>query len=246
MKFDTNKDKGRTGLAIAIGYYGSIGYTVCLPLNDTQDYDFIIDTGNALEKVQVKSTSCLNNYGSYEVSLRNCGGTNGSVYGRVKDSDINRLFVLCSNGWTFDIPSDVITQSSTLYLRDFPSPFSNSEDFSKYLVTFDVLSPIPTIKKREPKKNHCIDCGIEISTKGAIRCKACNNKHLSSKTSWTSENRGERASREELEDLIRKGIPYTTIGKQYNVSDNTIRKWCKKYSLPRTQQEIKEWLIMGK
>ena len=43
MKFNSNKEKGNTGLGIAIAYYSANGYTVSIPLNDTQDYDFIVD-----------------------------------------------------------------------------------------------------------------------------------------------------------------------------------------------------------
>ena len=39
MNFTTNKEKGNTGLGIAIAYYTSNGYIVLIPLNDTQDYD---------------------------------------------------------------------------------------------------------------------------------------------------------------------------------------------------------------
>ncbi len=36
--------------------------------------------------------------------------------------------------------------------------------------------------------------------------------------------------REELKELIRT-IPFIHIGEHFNVSDNAIRKWCKKYNL---------------
>ena len=39
MNFKTNKEKGNTGLGVAIAYYSSNGYIVSIPLNDTQDYD---------------------------------------------------------------------------------------------------------------------------------------------------------------------------------------------------------------
>jgi hypothetical protein len=47
-------------------------------------------------------------------------------------------------------------------------------------------------------------------------------------------------SREELKQLIRT-TPFTQIGKQFNVSDNAIRKWCDKYDLPRKSSEIKKY-----
>jgi transposase len=47
-------------------------------------------------------------------------------------------------------------------------------------------------------------------------------------------------TREELKQLIRT-TPFTQIGKQFGVSDNTIRKWCDKYNLPRKVSEIKKY-----
>ena len=36
-------------------------------------------------------------------------------------------------------------------------------------------------------------------------------------------------------------IPFTKIGKKYDVSDNAIRKWCDNYNLPRLVKEIKKY-----
>lgn len=83
--------------------------------------------------------------------------------------------------------------------------------------------------KKEKKKNFCIDCGKEIS-KSALRCVVCAAKQ--------QQKVAERPTREELKNLIRTK-PFTQIGSQYNVSDNTIRKWCESYSLPTKAREIK-------
>jgi len=39
-------------------------------------------------------------------------------------------------------------------------------------------------------------------------------------------------SRNNLKKLIRS-IPFTRIADMYKVTDNTIRKWCDKYNLPK-------------
>lgn len=44
--------------------------------------------------------------------------------------------------------------------------------------------------------------------------------------------------RQQLKELIRT-MPFTTIAKQFGVSDNAVRKWCKRYSLPSHTREIR-------
>lgn len=82
------------------------------------------------------------------------------------------------------------------------------------------------------KENHCIDCGKAISDK-AKRCKSCASKMQRKKC----EN---RPSRRELKYLIRNN-PILQIAKNYDVSDNAIRKWCKQYDLPYKSREIKRY-----
>ena len=40
--------------------------------------------------------------------------------------------------------------------------------------------------------------------------------------------------------MIRK-LPFTAIGKKFNVCDNTIRKWCTYYKLPNKKKDIKTY-----
>lgn len=140
MKADNNRSKGKAGLAVAIGYYGSKGYTVSVPLNDTQDYDLIVDDGISLKKVQVRCTGHVNKYGRYEVSVKSSGGTNGSVYSHVKDTNIDILFVVCTNGWLFEIPKDNITQSSSISLYNEKSKSGINTDYSKYMVQYEFIA----------------------------------------------------------------------------------------------------------
>lgn len=42
-----------------------------------------------------------------------------------------------------------------------------------------------------------------------------------------------------IQDLLK--YPMIQIGKKYNVSDNAVRKWCKKYDLPYKQKDIIEF-----
>jgi hypothetical protein len=51
MIIETNKDKGRAGLSLAIAYFGTNGYTVSLPINDTQWYDLIVEKNGIIQTV---------------------------------------------------------------------------------------------------------------------------------------------------------------------------------------------------
>ena len=48
------------------------------------------------------------------------------------------------------------------------------------------------------------------------------------------------ATKEELKKLIREKS-FVDIGKQYNVTDNAIRKWCASYGLPTRKKDIKKY-----
>lgn len=86
--------------------------------------------------------------------------------------------------------------------------------------------------KRE--KNYCIDCGKEIYIT-STRCNQCEGKHRSSTVL-----KNMSITREELKQKIRNNS-FTSIGKEFNVTDNAIRKWCDKFNLPRTKKEIKQY-----
>ena len=116
MSFETNKEKGNTGLGIAIAYYTSNGYIVSIPLNDTQDYDLVVDKNEMIKKVQVKSTVCKTRYGRYQVALKSCGGTKGKTYKTVADTKIDELFILTEKLDIYIIPIEQIKNKSTINL----------------------------------------------------------------------------------------------------------------------------------
>lgn len=86
---------------------------------------------------------------------------------------------------------------------------------------------------RKKEKYYCIECGVEVN-KGSLRCRSCEAKRRTIKTEDMP------ITREELKDLIRIK-PFTQIAKQFNVTDNAIRKWCDKFNLPRRVKDIKEY-----
>ena len=116
MLFNNNKNIGNTSLGIAIAYFVSNGYTVSIPLNDTQDYDLIVEKDNILSRVQVKGTSFKTKYGIYQVALKSAGGTKGKIYKTVKDTNVELLFIVTQDKNMYLIPINRIKNTYTLNL----------------------------------------------------------------------------------------------------------------------------------
>lgn len=87
--------------------------------------------------------------------------------------------------------------------------------------------------RKKLNNTFCIDCGKEISY-GSTRCKECESKTRIIPLDKMP------VTRDELKKLIRT-TPFTTIAKQYNVTDNTIRKQCDKFNLPRKVSDIRTY-----
>ena len=118
MYFETNKQKGNCGLGMAIAYFSTNDYVVSIPLNDTQDYDLIVEKNGILQRVQVKATGCIGKGGNYQVALKSCGGTKGKTYKTVIETKVELLFVLAENKKMYLIPREKIENYSTLSLCD--------------------------------------------------------------------------------------------------------------------------------
>lgn len=111
------KAKGTYGLGDAIRYFVSIGNVISLPLNDSQDYDLIVDDGNSLLKVQVKTTDQCKKYNEniFSVNLRVLGGNSKENFVHKKGDEIvyDLLFVLCGNGDRYLIPKNEIKNNKS-------------------------------------------------------------------------------------------------------------------------------------
>lgn len=80
------------------------------------------------------------------------------------------------------------------------------------------------------KISYCKYCGVEVyrGNECCPKCCAINSRVV------------ERPDRDILKAMIRT-TPFTKIAEQFGVSDNAIRKWCDKYSLPRKKSDINNY-----
>ena len=131
--------------------------------------------------------------------------------------------------------------------NNIPYIIKYNEDKSAYINYIEEDNSCFIITSNTPK-NRCIDCGTIIDNK-AIRCKQC---FLIKKRNIIKLNNNLYSfnfpSRESLKYQIRM-LPFTSVAKLYNVTDNAVRKWCDKYGLPRKSGDIKkyseeEWILL--
>lgn len=126
---------GRIGLSKAIDYYTLQGYTISLPLNDTQWYDLIIEKDGVFKIVQCKATTTEES----AIDLRETGGTKGSQYNHVLNHD-NLDILFCVNKdlniWIIPI-SDLKEAKVKNSIRLKTTKNSNNQGFNtfKYLIS---------------------------------------------------------------------------------------------------------------
>ena len=116
-KCKNTKQQGNIGLGSAIQYFTENFYTVSLPLNDSQDYDLIIeDRDGALKKVQVKTCYNKSRFETYHVNLRVLGGNSrfNFVHKKSNETIYDLLYILCDNGDRYLIPKENINNVNSI------------------------------------------------------------------------------------------------------------------------------------
>ena len=118
----TNVQLGRIGLSMAINYFTINGYTISLPLNDTQWYDLVVEKDGKFYSVQCKATQTSDN----TISMRSTGGTKGAEYDNILNhSELDYIFAVNKELECLLIPMDAIIESGntkTFQLRTTLAP----------------------------------------------------------------------------------------------------------------------------
>lgn len=119
-----------------------------------------------------------------------------------------------------------LTEQTLVYKKELDIT-KDLEPQLKYLESEDVLR----------LRHVCPECGGYKGSGNAQLCITCAHK---------KQQRAKRPNRDELKQLIRQKS-FAEIGRNFNVSDNAIRKWCISYGLPKKKTEInnytdEEWL----
>lgn len=109
--------QGTVGIGVAIAEFTKRGWVVAIPLIDAQSYDLIIDYGDGLKKVQVKTTG-YKPEGCFSVQLKHVHhNKTQNVISNFDKSLVDFVFVLCKDGTSYLIPVNEIKQRTEMRLN---------------------------------------------------------------------------------------------------------------------------------
>lgn len=236
-----------------IAKFMELGYEVSIPYGNGAKYDFIADVNGEMLRIQCKSCSnprskvdgILYDTNAIQISTVTTTTNTQKTTRHLYTSDQIDYFATAYNGKIYLIPVDECSTSKTLR---FTPPQNNNQSYNK-AEDYEIEKFISISEEMLQSKEDFINRTKKVSettdqNKPELFCSMCGNPITSySKTGlcqdcWKIKQRKqERPSREELKAMIRT-MPFTTISKKYNVTDNAIRKWCDMEKLPRKKKDI--------
>lgn len=257
MQGITPKQKGLNTQLHCIAYFSDCGFLVSTPYGDNGRYDLIVDVNGNLFRIQVKTASLWYDSNGEPSGIKfSCRSarinTKESYTKRYTKEEID-YFATYWNHQVYVIPVEETSSEKVIHFFEsknnqndrisFLEDYTIQKQWSKFLkedFSEEEISNLEPIKDNTKiifdknkstitKKYKCMRCGAPITKYSTTSyCLKCSSflKRVS-----------ERPDRDTLKNLIRT-IPFTTIGKQYNVSDKAIVKWCKAENLPSKKSEI--------
>ena len=130
MKEINRKQLGRLGLSMAINYFTIQGYTISIPMNDTQWYDMVIEKDGKFYTVQCKATATKDGI----IDFRSTGGTNGAEYDNVLNhSELDYLFCVDANLNMWNIPmKDILNAGNRRSIQLRNESNKNNQGFQTF------------------------------------------------------------------------------------------------------------------
>lgn len=105
------KKQGNVGIGFAIAWYTANEWTVCVPLNDSQDYDLIVEKDGDVRRIQVKTCRMKLPSGMYQVALKSMNKEQVKLFDANLVEDI---FILTNDGCAYLIPSNVVSSRHSI------------------------------------------------------------------------------------------------------------------------------------
>ena len=235
-----------------------MGFLCLTPYSGASKYDLAVDTGNEILRIQCKSSyPPKKDDGTRDLEAFcidcTCSTVNTKVIKRHNYTN-NQIdyFATYYKGHMYLIPVDECSTSKTLRFsppNNGQKNYNHAEDYLVenvlgHLQDQDYLKQIEDYNEQMYGERNLTQEQIQAIRKTYI-CPQCGgivytNGKLCVKCAHEQSRIIERPTREELKKMIRTKS-FVDIGKQYNLSDNAIRKWCDSESLPRKKSDIKKY-----
>jgi hypothetical protein len=142
----TRKSLGEAGEAAFLAKATSLGFCVAKTWGDSERYDFIVDSGQKLWRVQVKSCRHFRSY--YKVTTR------GATHAYTADEiDFIAVYIVPENLW-YVIPISVVASRDKMYLSPNRPLRSENEKYREAWCQMacprDEAAPTRLLLKRQP------------------------------------------------------------------------------------------------
>lgn len=235
--------------------FSELGFLVMAPLSEDSRYDFIVDIGSKLLRIQCKTASPKTDGSAITFACRSTrSNTQGNVSRQYSKDEIDYFYTYYW-GKSYLVPVEECSSEKTLRFIKPQSgqivgiSFAKNYELKTILQTKEGIVEFQEITSTiEPLQE---DIQIDMLTKAervkerTSKCPQCGGPMHPTSTLCAdcykiAQRLHERPSRQELKDLIRT-TPFTQIGKLFNVTDTTIRNWCIGEKLPSKASEIKQY-----
>lgn len=209
--------------------------TVSVPFGNTARYDCILDLNNENKfiRIQTKSLNILSNEDSIVIPMKNQSYKKGIKPYTKEQVD---YIAIVYNHQVFLFEPQLVMASFTVRINK-PAQCNQHWLYDYELTKILNIQYTSWINikaqqrgQKTEKVNTCNICGSIIDKKAKL-CQNC----------YHEQQKKNIPPKEELEAKIGK-FSFCQLGRDYGVSDNAVRKWCKKYGLPTKRNEIHEWL----
>lgn len=238
-----SKQKGIITELQCLTIFSKYGFNVSVPYGENSRYDFIVDINNHLLRIQVKTCHGFENLEGelvgIEFTTKSTRINSSGIVNKAYNLDEIDYFATVWGEKCYIVPVEECSSTKKLW---FKTPKNNkknccmAEDYilekqlADYSDNFEYLTRESNFNYKIVKvatNFNCIQCKKPIIKNTTGLCKECYNKQRAKHI----------PSREELKDKIYTNS-FIEVGKLYEVSDNTIRKWCKKYNLPYKKYKL--------
>jgi hypothetical protein len=163
----------RRGEIVEIAFLHTVtnmGFAVTKPYGDSEAYDFIVDSGSRLWRVQVKSCVCRRGFTYHVGAHHRSGMVPGAGPYTAEQIDILAVYIIPVDAW-YIVPVNAFSPSKSLaFLPHLPVAAGKYEQFREawYLMACR--------RNGEPRDGIVTSPGCSYSRLSGMRCAGCDEK----------------------------------------------------------------------